>query len=549
MHKYTTLQYFKRQGYFDIVVAYNVAPGRFRERTEIRVPEQFIQEGRIGRYISKSFPEYLSSVEKINLLQANVEKIVEDYVLKNNHKPDSNWVRAAYDLLQSDEMKRTVVVGQATEPQAPFPTPAETRNVGSVSHPGSAPLQHGRASTVQSSPYPTHTLAAKLVRGLGTMETNPVTAYYGNPITSTQQARQSETAEVVGDLFRFWAEFMADRKLVRRDDATFNELVSLRSTLEAFAVRKNRTLSFGRLDQAFFVDLVYFLINEHEHQVNAFTLPVIGLHNETAMRRLRDLKTYVDYCVAENYLSLNKSRMDRYMLVARRKYGVKKLSDPQNWELTFCKEELEFVVNLDQYEPEFYTSLSPTKKRYLDIMIFMCLQGTAPIDTMKLERPDIQNGLILKDRSKTDTAFKVEVDPISMVILERNNYCLDFNDTTFNRAIKGIFVTVFELFKIRFGEAYERIYKRPYALVEKQMRKKGRTAVYEIKHKGLFVEAMTGRRTFLTIVAGRTNEFGIKMAMEMAGHTKPSTTLGYMHPTTPAGESLLGVERIQNQAS
>jgi hypothetical protein len=65
--------------------------------------------------------------------------------------------------------------------------------------------------------------------------------------------------------------------------------------------------------------------------------------------------------------------------------------------------------------------------------------------------------MILKDRSKTDTAFKVEVDPISMVILERNNYCLDFNDTTFNCAIKGIFVTIFELFSIRLGGAYERI--------------------------------------------------------------------------------------------
>jgi hypothetical protein len=77
------------------------------------------------------------------------------------------------------------------------------------------------------------------------------------------------------------------------------------------------------------------------------------------------------------------------------------------------------------------------------------------------------------------------------------------------------------------------------------MRKKGRNAVWEIKHRGLFVEAMTGRRTFLTLIAGKSNEIGIKLAMEKAGHTKPTTTLGCLHPTAPATDSLLGVERIQ----
>jgi hypothetical protein len=335
------------------------------------------------------------------------------------------------------------------------------------------------------------------------------------------------------------------RKVVRREDATFNELDSLRNTLHEFSVAKNRVLSFGCLDQAFFVDLVHFLISEYSYQINPLAAPVIGLRNETAMRRLRDLKTYVDYSVSEEYVKLNVPRMERYILVARRKYGVKKLSDTQNWELALCKEELEFVVNLDYYEPEFYWSLSPSQRRYIDIFAFMSLQGTAPIDTMNLTRADIQNGIILKDRSKTDTAFKVEVDPISMVILERNNYNLDFNDTTFNRAIKGIFVTVFEFFKIRFGQLYEQVYRRPYSLVERQMRKKGREVVYEIKHRGMFVEAMTGRRTFITLLAGKSKELGIKRAMEKVGHKKPSTFLGYVHETEVVVDSLLGVEKIQ----
>ena len=57
MQRYTTLQYFKRPEYFDIVIAYNVAPGRFRERTEVKVPSQYIQDGRYGRFPTTRCPD------------------------------------------------------------------------------------------------------------------------------------------------------------------------------------------------------------------------------------------------------------------------------------------------------------------------------------------------------------------------------------------------------------------------------------------------------------------------------------------------------------
>jgi hypothetical protein len=48
IQRYTTLQRFNRLESFDIVIAYSVAAGRLRERTEVRVPHQYIQDGRAG---------------------------------------------------------------------------------------------------------------------------------------------------------------------------------------------------------------------------------------------------------------------------------------------------------------------------------------------------------------------------------------------------------------------------------------------------------------------------------------------------------------------
>lgn len=76
------------------------------------------------------------------------------------------------------------------------------------------------------------------------------------------------------------------------------------------------------------------------------------------------------------------------------------------------------MINLDYYEPEFYESLSLMQKRYLDILIFMCLQGTAPIDTEKIKETDVVRGKLVGDRRKTRTGFKVELDPVAEMILK-----------------------------------------------------------------------------------------------------------------------------------
>jgi len=200
-------------------------------------------------------------------------------------------------------------------------------------------------------------------------------------------------------------------------------------------------------------------------------------------------------------------------------------------------------LNLDHYEPDYWAGLSENQKRYLDILIFMCLQGTAPIDTKDIKKTDIRNGRIVKDRSKSGNEFKVDLDPIAEDILLRHNFNLDFVDQTVNGELKRMFVTIFELYRKR----YDKRNDEPYEILCTQKTKKGNREIIRTEHKGFFVELMTGRRSFLTNLGEKADELGIKQMMSQAGHTAINTTLGYIHERQHARKSkggLFGVSKI-----
>ena len=169
-------------------------------------------------------------------------------------------------------------------------------------------------------------------------------------------------------------------------------------------------------------------------------LPETGLSNETIIKRITDLIEYLSYCKRRKGVLIDIDEVREYIKIAKHRLGIIKQCDSKKWELTLTTEELQFTVNLDFYEPSYYKSLSDIQRRYLDIFIFMCLQGTAPIDTKKIKETDIVRGKLIGDRRKTRNGFKVELDPISEQILIKNNDDLYFVDQTFNEAVKKMFV-------------------------------------------------------------------------------------------------------------
>lgn len=354
------------------------------------------------------------------------------------------------------------------------------------------------------------------------------------------------------DVLCYWPEFIKEKEQITRNDGTIKRYNNLQATLTKFKDRKNYKVSFDSLDQEFFNDFLSYMVNEHEYvrnsrgRINNETLKqTVGLANETAIKRLKDFTEYLKFCAVEYDITVNLEKIKKFIKLAKHKQEVRPLSKTQKWELTLTSDEIQFVVNLDHYEAEFWESLSENQKRYLDIIVFMCLQGTAPIDTKDIRKTDIRNGKIVKDRSKSGNEFKVDLDPIAKDILERNNYNLDFTDQTVNDELKRMFVTIFELYRKR----YEKKHDDPYEILSVQKTKKGDREVLKIQHKGLFVELMTGRRSFLTNLGEKADELGLKEMMNQAGHTVISTTLGYIHDrqqSKKAKGGLFGVYKIGN---
>jgi hypothetical protein len=354
----------------------------------------------------------------------------------------------------------------------------------------------------------------------------------------------------LNDVLCYWDEFIKEKRQITRNEGTIKRYENLATTLRKFREVKNYNLSFEVLDQQFFNDFLSYMVSEHEYVRNrhqraedAGVIPEVGLSNETAIKRLKDLVEYLKFCSVEYDIEINPEKIKKYIKLSRHKLKVKPLSTTQKWELTLTPEEIEFVINLKHYEPDFWESLSANQKRYLDIEMFMCLQGTAPIDTKSIKRTDIRQGKIMKERAKSDNEFRVELDPIAAEILERHNYDLNFTDQTLNEELKRLFVTIFELYRPR----YEKKYKEPYQLIYSQKMRKGDREVYKIQHKGLFVELTTGRRSFISNLADLASQLGLKEAMDKSGHVKVETWLGYVHQRQDGKKSkggLFGIKRV-----
>jgi hypothetical protein len=63
-------------------------------------------------------------------------------------------------------------------------------------------------------------------------------------------------------------------------------------------------------------------------------IPVIGLNNDTIIKRLKDFSEYLKYCVVEKDVNINLEKIKKYIKLAKVKQEVRPLSKSQKWELT-----------------------------------------------------------------------------------------------------------------------------------------------------------------------------------------------------------------------
>ena len=523
--EHSSVAYLKREGYVDVMIQVYCSDGKkYRPFAGVRIdPNHLLSSGKISR----KHPNYAEDILRIKSFHRRMEGLIRFHIEQFGNKPAKAWL--------TDALKKS---------KARTPSPLVAFPDLSSEFPG----QISQLSLPQTHPA-TRSVARQVPRSSFSRAGEGSSRVHATPAPGAG-CHQSPGLEATNDeLFFFWNDFRKFKLGMVRRDSTLNSYESLKTALLRFKESKHQVLSFSVLDQIFFNDFIYYLIREHNCQDHIKgdkrLLPEVGVVNETAIKRIKEFKEYLKYCSLQG-VPINTHWIDVFIKAAKHKHGVTPMSKTHRWELTLTPDEIEFVVNLHQYATDFWKSISANQKRFLDIFIFMCLQGTAPIDTKDICKPDIREGQIVKERSKSGNDFRVELDPLAEEILIRHNYDLKFGDSHLNEELKYLFVTIFELYRLHFEKNHE----RPYALLCSQRSRKGDRDVYEIKHKGLWVELMTGRRSFITNllkVAG--GERDLKTAMEMTGHVRVETLLGYAHrqqDLRPKEDGLFGIRKISS---
>lgn len=479
----------QRKGYKEVFIYYSRYGAKFRESTKVKIFD-------IGIVDIKGVLNDPSNRDRIQQLQQRIENLIRSHLVQYEEKPLCEWLRLEFNKLKLKEyVDQSTVISDDAE----------------------------------------------------VMESMP------------SQTFESQSGSINDNIFFYWPDFIDVKRQTTRTEGTIKRYNNLLVTVQKFK-QKNAHKGYGEigmslLNQAFFNDLLYYMIKEHEYFRNTKSvsnlteIPEVGLSNETVIKRLTDLVEYLGYCKRRKNVAVDTDAIQEYIKIAKFKFGVIKQCDSKKWELTLTPEELQFTINLDYYEPEFYDSLSRMQKKYLDILVFMCLQGTAPVDTQKIKSTDIVRGKLVGDRRKTRNGFKVELDPVAEQILQAYDYNLTFTDQKFNDAIKKLFITIFELYRPYFEDKYE----EEYQLIYTQRKSKGDEEFLLVQHKGLFTEAMTGRRTFITNLNEETNEIGMRENMRRTGHARIQTHLGYQKDRqtgkNPRRRSLFGVSKINQLQS
>jgi hypothetical protein len=493
MKEYAKIRFMKRTTYVEAFICYSRKEDRFRESTGVKISLEHVTD---NGDVSDKHPNYYRDMWIVRQFHEWVENAIVGYVDKYRGKPSVEWLEAEYSKSNIER-----IVSQ-------------------------------NAETFDQSEEPSHLVTTG-----------------SSTLTVT---RSQITDSLNAGIFCHWMDFIDYKKLVLRTSGSVSRYNYTAAALYKFMeTHRGRILTFQDLDLAFFIDVLYYLISEHKHvRVNnrrkdstVVDMPEIGLSNDVVIKQMDIFIEYLRFCKKKRDVHIDIDDTKDYIRIARNKLEVQRQNLSKKWELTLTPEELQFVINLDHFEPIFYKSLSMNWRRFLDIFIFMCLQGTSPIDTKEVKKTDIFRGKIIGDRSKNGNEFRVELDPVAEKILIRNGYNLCFTDQVLNESIKKMFTTIFELyrpyFEEEFGESYQMIYE--------QRRFKGSEEVLNQMHKALFVEGMTGRRTFITNINVNVDELGMRENMRRAGHNRIDTHIGYQHDRQTGKtdrRSLFGVSTI-----
>jgi len=279
--------------------------------------------------------------------------------------------------------------------------------------------------------------------------------------------------------------FIAEKENDFTDEANAKSTIKRyeynKTILEDFQTFRKKKIHFNQINESFYKSLLTYCITEKKHSAN------------TLRRNMGMLKTYLYWAVDNGHTY--KTDFQKF-----------KMPKPQPTD--------EVALTLIQVQEVFEHDFSKNTKleRVRDLFVFGCSTGMRISNYSKIQKKDIQNGIIkVRDYKNNDKTLEIPLNDFSLYVLEKYKYDLPkISNQKFNIYIKEVFKAV------GFDQNIKKTIKIGKELIEKI------TPFYER------VSSHTARRSFITIM--KNKKIPDKVIMGMTGHKSLDVFNKYYKP-------------------
>ncbi len=266
--------------------------------------------------------------------------------------------------------------------------------------------------------------------------------------------------------FKFWYEKFTEFKSAEFKYTTIKGYGVLRNQILEF--KKNRDFVLDDIDFSFYESFRAWLILKKGHT------------NSTVNKRLKILKTFLNYCANYNIYD------------SRHLVKFKMLEEKPSTKIALNERELKLLWNHDFED-------NNRLDRVRDLFVFACVTGLRESDIQNLTKSNIINNEICLNVIKTSSEIRIPLNAYSSAILEKYNFKLPkISQQKLNSYLKEVGMKVGindpqKLVKFQGGKRFESIVPR-----------------YEL------LKSHVGRRTFITLSIMKG--IPIPVIQSMTGH-------------------------------
>lgn len=293
------------------------------------------------------------------------------------------------------------------------------------------------------------------------------------------------TKSVSSKFFEVHDIFLAEKKNDYTEDANSQTTIKRyeynKKLLHDFQSFRKKKLHFNQINKALYNSFIDFCINQKKHSAN------------TLRRNVGLFKTFL-YWALEN--------------------GHTYKTDFQTFKAPKAQQTDEIALSLVQVQEVFDYDLSNNERleKVRDLFVFGCATGMRYSNYSKVERKDIQNGVIkVRDNKNNNKSLEVPLNDFSTYVLKKYDYKLPkLSNQKFNTYIKEVFKLI----------GYDENIKKTIKI--------GKDIIELINPMYERVSSHTARRSFITIM--KNKKIPDKVIMSYTGHKSLEVFNKYYKP-------------------